>query len=317
MSLLCAILPALLFAGYFVADGFDIGAGLLLRRLGRDERGRRAVLTSIGPFFLGNEVWLVAVGGLLAAVLPLLKDRVLGGLYLLVVAGLLIWVVRDAALWFRSRRPSARWRRRWDGVLAGVSTLFAGFWGVLVGVLLAGAPPLAGRWVVAAGNGALWAAVMVLLFATHGAAFLAARLPEDLASRAADTAARLAGPAATLLAPAVVVQLLMTVPRQAGPLVATALLGLLAVAALRAAPRALSKGRHGRAGAASAFAVAAPALLVGVRLAADPATATADPATLSLLGGFLIVLVPLLGAMQWWMWRTFMGRVGAGTPVFF
>ncbi|MEU0564571.1 cytochrome d ubiquinol oxidase subunit II, partial [Nonomuraea sp. NPDC005983] len=210
MDLLWPILLGLLFAGYFVVDGFDIGSGLLLRRLGRSEYERRAVLTSIGPFFLGNEVWLVAVGGVLAGAFPLMKDHLLGGLYLLIVAGLLIWVVRDAAIWFRSRRPSPRWRSGWDAVLGGSSGVFAVFWGLLVGALLTGPPPLTDRWLTAGINAAVWAVAMVLVFTTHGAVFLAVRLPADLAVRAAATATRLSRPAAGLLALAALAQVLLS-----------------------------------------------------------------------------------------------------------
>ncbi|MFI6537341.1 cytochrome d ubiquinol oxidase subunit II [Nonomuraea sp. NPDC050547] len=317
MDLLWPILLGLLFAGYFVVDGFDIGAGLLLRRLGGGEYERRAVLTSIGPFFLGNEVWLVAVGGVLAGAFPLMKDHLLGGLYLLIVAGLLIWVVRDAAIWFRSRRPSPRWRAGWDAMLGGSSGVFAVFWGLLVGTLLTGPPPLTDRWLVAGINAAVWAVVMVLLFTTHGAVFLAARLPADLAARATATATRLSRPAAGLLALASLAQLAVPGPGGIATTVPVVLLGLLAAAALWAAPAALAKSRYGSAVALTSFAAAVPAVLASLRLAGGLSDVTADPATLSVLSGFLVILVPVLAAMQAWMWWTFRRRVHAGTVVFF
>ncbi|WP_157253564.1 cytochrome d ubiquinol oxidase subunit II [Nonomuraea typhae] len=316
MELLWPILLGLLFAGYFVVDGFDIGAGMLLRRLGGTEYERRVTLTSIGPFFLGNEVWLVAVGGVLAGAFPVMKDHLLGGLYLLIVAGLLIWVVRDAAIWFRSRRPSPRWRRGWDTMLTSSSWVFAVFWGLLVGTLLTGPPPLTGRWLVAGLDAALWAVVMVLLFATHGAAFLSVRYPASLAAGPAGLAVRLARPAAVLLGFASLVQLV--VPGSGfGTRVLMAALGVLAAAGLLAVPAVLSRSWYGAAVALTAFATASPAVTVGVRLAGSMSGVAADVATLRVLGGFLLVVVPVLAIMQTWMWWTFRRRVDAGTVVFF
>ncbi|GAA3517021.1 hypothetical protein FHR32_007135 [Streptosporangium album] len=206
MDLVWAVLLGLLFCGYFVVDGFDIGTGLLLRRVGRTEGERRALITAIGPFFLGNEVWLVAVGGVLAGAFPLVKDRALGGMYALVVAGLLVWVLRDVSIWFRSRRASPGWRAGWDRMLVATSAAFAAFWGLLTGAALAGLPPAgttAGAARLAGPYPLLWAAALVALVAAHGSVFLAVRLSGDLAKRAEAEAARLLRPAAGLLALAV------------------------------------------------------------------------------------------------------------------
>ena len=61
---------AFLWIGYFVLEGFDFGVGILLRVLGRDEPERRAVVTTIGPVWDGNEVWLITAGAMTFAAFP-------------------------------------------------------------------------------------------------------------------------------------------------------------------------------------------------------------------------------------------------------
>ncbi len=57
------VLIAVLWAGYFLLEGFDFGVGILLPVLGRDERERRLLINTIGPVWDGNEVWLLVAGG--------------------------------------------------------------------------------------------------------------------------------------------------------------------------------------------------------------------------------------------------------------
>ena len=55
-------LIAVLWIGYFVLEGFDFGVGILLPVLGKNEAERRALVTTLGPLWDGNEVWLVTAG---------------------------------------------------------------------------------------------------------------------------------------------------------------------------------------------------------------------------------------------------------------
>ncbi len=105
--------------------GADVGVGMLLPWLGRDQRERRLVIASFAPFFLGNEVWLVAAG-LVAGAFPGLEHRLLEELYPLVVVLLIGWVVRDMGLWLRGRVDAAAWRSVWDGAIVAGSQLGAG-----------------------------------------------------------------------------------------------------------------------------------------------------------------------------------------------
>ncbi|MDA0633261.1 cytochrome d ubiquinol oxidase subunit II, partial [Nonomuraea sp. MCN248] len=110
--------------GYLVLGGADIGVGMALPYLGRTPDERREVIAAIAPFFLGNEVWLVVTGGVLAGFFPMLEGELLAGNYPLVVALLLSWVTRDTGLWLRGRLPGRRWQGWWDGAIV------AGSWGL-------------------------------------------------------------------------------------------------------------------------------------------------------------------------------------------
>ncbi|MFG1707490.1 cytochrome d ubiquinol oxidase subunit II [Nonomuraea sp. M3C6] len=162
--------------GYLVLAGADIGVGLALPYLGRSAAERREVIAAIAPFFLGNEVWLVATAGVLAGLFPKLEGELLSGNHTLVVALLLAWVVRDMGLWLRGRVPGARWQAFWDGAIVAGSWGLALSWGTLLShVLLGSRGPLA----------ALPALLVAALFATHGLTFAALRLRGTLRARAA------------------------------------------------------------------------------------------------------------------------------------
>ncbi|MEU9507206.1 cytochrome d ubiquinol oxidase subunit II [Micromonospora sp. NPDC048170] len=318
MDLFFVLLLGLLLGGYLVLDGFDIGSGMLVRPLGRTEWERRAMITAFGPFLLGNEVWLVATGGVLFGAFPLLEGEVLGELRALVWPLLVVWVVRDAAVWSRSRLPGARWRGFWDTTLAVVSTVFAAGWGVVVANLMirlgdgGAAHPVYGWFSL------LWAVTMAVVFAGHGAVFLTARLPQVPAAAVAGTARRLLPAGAGLLAVATVVTVAAGVlPQRAGALVPVALAGFAAAAAPLGARVLLGRGRPGLALAATAGAVVGPLLMVATAGWVVVRDSAADPASLSVLGGVAAAVLPVIVLSQAWMWWVFRHRVDERSVVFF
>ncbi|MFC6675906.1 cytochrome d ubiquinol oxidase subunit II [Nonomuraea ferruginea] len=172
MELIWFAVFALLLAGYFALEGFDLGVGLLLPVLGRNRDDRDRMVAAIGPYVLANEVWLVAVAGTLFGVYPLLEGELLPAIYPLVVAMLLAWIVRDAGLWFRRRIGGARWRAFWDLMIV-LGSLWLSFgWGL---VIYAAATGFDGPLMHPLGL--LLGAAVTLLFAWHGRVFLGWRLP--------------------------------------------------------------------------------------------------------------------------------------------
>ncbi|MEU8356462.1 cytochrome d ubiquinol oxidase subunit II [Nonomuraea sp. NPDC048882] len=172
MEVIWFVVFALLLAGYFALEGFDLGVGLLLPVLGRTPANRDRMVAAVAPYVLANEVWLVAVAGTLFGVYPLLEHHVLFGLYPLVVAMLLCWVLRDAGLWFRRRLDGALWRGFWDGAIAFGSLGLSVGWGM---ILYAAATGFAASPVHPVGL--MLGVVVTLLFALHGWTFLGWRLP--------------------------------------------------------------------------------------------------------------------------------------------
>ncbi|MEU0572310.1 cytochrome d ubiquinol oxidase subunit II, partial [Nonomuraea sp. NPDC005983] len=147
--------------GYLVLAGADLGVGMLLPYLGRSPGERREVIAAIAPFFLGNEVWLVATAGVLAGLFPELESELLSGNYSVIVALLVAWVVRDMGLWLRGRVPAAAWQRCCDGAVVAGSWGLALSWGSLLSDVLVGID----------GPMSLLAALAVAtLFAAHGLA---------------------------------------------------------------------------------------------------------------------------------------------------
>ncbi|MEJ2433772.1 MAG: cytochrome d ubiquinol oxidase subunit II, partial [Pseudolabrys sp.] len=70
LNTLWFVLISVLFIGYFFLEGFDFGVGILLPFLGKDDTDRRIIINTIGPFWDGNEVWLITAGGAMFAAFP-------------------------------------------------------------------------------------------------------------------------------------------------------------------------------------------------------------------------------------------------------
>ncbi len=123
---------------FLVLEGFDFGVGLLGPLLGRDDHERGVVVRTVGPFWDGNEVWLVAAIGVTFAAFPDWYSALLAGLYLPMVALLLLLAGRGVALEFRGKGDGERWRRRCDGVLAGCSAGIVLVLGAVLAVMARG-----------------------------------------------------------------------------------------------------------------------------------------------------------------------------------
>jgi len=125
------ILVGVLFTGYAMLDGFDLGIGAL-HLFTRDDTERRTLLNAIGPVWDGNEVWLVTGGGALFAAFPNVYATVFSGFYLALILLLASLIFRAVAIEFRSKQPMRWWRQMWD-VGFSVGSLLSG---LLLGVAL-------------------------------------------------------------------------------------------------------------------------------------------------------------------------------------
>jgi cytochrome d ubiquinol oxidase subunit II len=139
-------LAALMLAIYVVLDGFDFGAGALHLWVARTDSERRQVLAAIGPFWDGNEVWLVAGGGVLFLAFPRVLASGLSGFYLGVIMLLWVLILRGIAIEFRSHLEDRMWRMFWDTTFAGASLLAPVLFGTVFGNLVRGVPLQADGW---------------------------------------------------------------------------------------------------------------------------------------------------------------------------
>jgi cytochrome d ubiquinol oxidase subunit II len=133
------VLVGVLFTGYAMLDGFDLGIGALHLFTKKDEE-RRIMINSIGPVWDGNEVWLVTGGGALFAAFPNVYATVFSGFYLAFILLLCALIFRAVAIEFRSKQPMRWWRQMWDIGFAGGSILSALLIGVAMGNIAWGIP---------------------------------------------------------------------------------------------------------------------------------------------------------------------------------
>src|ERR1700733_14173176 len=133
------ILVSVLFTGYAVLDGFDLGIGALHLFAKKDEE-RRILLNSIGPVWDGNEVWLVTGGGALFAAFPNVYATAFSGFYLALYLLLAALIFRAVAIEFRSKRPEKWWRQTWGVSFSAGSILSALLIGTTLGNLAWGVP---------------------------------------------------------------------------------------------------------------------------------------------------------------------------------
>ena len=176
------LLIAVLWIGYFILEGFDFGVGMLLPFVSRNEADRRAVLTTLGPVWDGNEVWLLVAGGATFAAFPEWYATLFSGFYLPLFLILISLIVRGVAFEYRSKYGKAQWRQRWDIAIFISSAIPALLWGVAFANIVRGVPlekSAAGNIEYVGGffnllnSYALLGGIVTLtVFLTHGAVFL-------------------------------------------------------------------------------------------------------------------------------------------------
>ena len=134
------IAVALMFAVYLVLDGFDLGVGMIYAYVARTDVDRRIALTAIGPVWNGNEVWLIAGGGLLFFAFPKAFASGFSGFYLALILVLWLLMLRGLAIELRSHLDHPLWRPIWDVTFTIASGCLAIVFGTALGDLVRGVP---------------------------------------------------------------------------------------------------------------------------------------------------------------------------------
>lgn len=326
LNILWFILITVLFVGFFFLEGFDYGVGALIPVLGKDDDERRVVLNTIGPFWDGNEVWLITAGGAMFAAFPHVYATMFSGFYLALFLILLTLILRATGIEFRSLKPSAAWRKNWDMVIAISSILSAILWGVAVSNLVIGVPidenmQYAGSFFTLLRPFCLLGGVMMaLIFLYHGACYIMLKAGDDAVLTRAQALAEKLGPVMIVVTVAWVVWAFFA------STMFSSVLALIAVA-LAAVSMILSflftkKKASGKAfifiGLAIAFCVAGvfagmfPNIMISTL---DPAysldiyNAASSPKTLSFMTKVAFTMVPIVLAYQIWSFYVFRSRV--------
>jgi cytochrome bd ubiquinol oxidase subunit II len=192
------ILVAVLWIGFFVLEGFDLGVGVLHAVLGRTEAERRAAINTIGPFWDGNEVWLIVAAAGMFAAFPGWYATMFSGFYLLLVILLAGLIVRGVSFEFRGKADHTRWRGAWDVSMTVGSLIVAAGLGIALGNLLRGVPidknqEFTGSvWDLLQPYALFTGLTVLLLCLVHGSTFLALTTQGDIRTRARRSAVWLA-----------------------------------------------------------------------------------------------------------------------------
>lgn len=318
------VLIAVLWLGYLVLEGFDYGVAMLLPVLGKKDEDRRVMINTIGPVWDGNEVWLLTAGGATFAAFPGWYATLFSGLYLplfLVLAGL---IIRGIAFEYRAKRPETTWKNRLDWCATIGSFIVSLVWGVGFANFVVGLPVdanhiyVGGFWALFGPFQLIGGVLAVLLFATHGAIFIALKTLGSIREDARNLAIRLA-----LITLGVLAVFLIWQNAAWGTGVTGWILAALALAGMAGAWVAAKADREGFAFLGTTVATLMLFLGIFVRMypnlgfdnsltqgnPLDIVTASSTPMTLQIMTIAAIVFVPIVLAYQAWSYWVFRKRI--------
>ncbi len=186
METIWFLLWGILWAAYFMLDGFDLGVGILFPFLGKKESDRKKMAKAIGPFWDGNEVWLVTAGGVTFAAFPGAYATMFSALYSPLMLILFALILRGAGLAMREEMESKPQRAFWDRMFFAGSFVAALLFGVTFANLFQGIPIDAEG--VFQGNlftllnpyGLVGGLMFLTFFILHGAVWLAFKTEDEL-----------------------------------------------------------------------------------------------------------------------------------------
>jgi cytochrome d ubiquinol oxidase subunit II len=327
------ILISVLFIGFFFLEGFDYGVGILLPFLGKDDIDRRLIINTIGPFWDGNEVWLITAGGAMFAAFPNWYATMFSGFYLPLVFMLLALIVRGVAFEFRSKDKRPAWRHLWDWMLFVGSFVPALLWGVAFGNLIHGVPIdanmqyVGGFWNLLNPYALSGGLASLAAFTLHGAVFLGLRTQGEMSGRANRAARRLWLPTVVVVFAFVIAGYFATdmftrLGLDPGPI------PLAAGVALLAAGWFIRQRQHGWAFVMTGLTIILSSITVAVGLyprvmvsSLNPDwsltihNASSSPYTLRVMTIIALIFVPIVLAYQGWSYWVFRQRLRREDPL--
>jgi len=326
------ILWGVLWAAYFILDGFDLGIGSLSPVIARNEGEKQIVHGSIWPYWDGNEVWLITAGGVTFAAFPTTYAVMFSSLYGALMLILFSLIIRGVSVEFRSKTDSEKLKKWCDrGIFLG-SFLPALLFGVAFANIFQGVP-IDGEGIfhgtlltLLNPYGLAGGVLFVLLFLLHGSLWLAVKTEGDVYDKAAALSpklwsALLVAASGFLIFTAFATDLYknyLSVP-------VLFLIPMAAVGALLLTRFFIGKGRWLTAWSCSALTIAFVTFFgIGGLFpnlfpsSLDPAysltafNSSSSPLTLKIMLGVAGVMVPIVIAYQVWAYMFFRDKVKEG-----
>ena len=319
------VIIAIFWIGFFVLEGFDFGVGMLHTIVGRTDSERKLALSTIGPWWDGNEVWLVVAGAGMFAAFPAWYATMFSALYLALLLVLVALMARGVAFEFKDKSENPRWRSTWRWSMTIGCLLIPLLLGVGLGDLLNGLPidsshEYTGDFFDLLTPYGLWTGLTLLaLCLLHGATFLKLRTTDLLRERARAVARPLGWAAIAF----VVGWVIWTRSVAGGPDVPQPVEILALIAVIFAARLAMSD-HDGLAFACSAVAIAALIGSIFIDLYPNVMVSSTDAAynltvnnaasghyALTVMTVVAVIFFPLVLVYQGWSFHVFRGRLQA------
>jgi cytochrome d ubiquinol oxidase subunit II len=321
----------LLWAVFFITDGFDLGIGTLYPFMGKSEEDKRVMINAMGPLWDGNQVWLLTAGGVTFAAFPMVYAVMFSSLYSALMLILFALIVRGVSFEFRKKIDSPAWRRVWDTCIFLGSFLPALLFGVAFANIFRGLPIDADGiyrgtlFTLLNPYGLLGGALFVLLFLVHGSIWLSLKAGGDLHLRVVATA-KLLWPLLLVVAVIFLGASAAATDLYANYLAHPALFAviLLTVAALLGTRIFLARRAYFKAWFASAATIVGATFYGVVGLfpamfpsSIDPAysqtafNASSSPLTLKIMLVVALLFVPLVLIYQVWAYNLFRHKITA------
>ncbi|MFZ5573036.1 MAG: cytochrome d ubiquinol oxidase subunit II [Thermodesulfobacteriota bacterium] len=321
----------LLWAVFFITDGFDLGVGTLYPFLGKNDQEKRIMINSLGPLWDGNEVWLITAGGVTFAAFPTVYAVMFSSLYSALMLILFALILRGVSFEFRGKVANPAWRKLWDTAIFIGSFTPALLFGVAFANIFQGIPvdkegvyhgtllTLLNPYGLAGGL------LFLLLFLQHGALWLTIRTEGELQERSRKTAGML-WPVLTAAAVLFLTLTWFSTKLYDNYLAHPVLFGipLIAVVALLAVRLLLAREAYFKAWLASALTIVActffgvtglfPNLFpssLNPEFSLTAYNASSSPLTLTIMLVVVAIFIPIVLIYQIWAYRLFTGKVTA------
>ena len=182
----------LLWAMYFMTDGFDLGIGTLYPFLGKSNEDKQTMINAMGPLWDGNEVWLLTAGGVTFAAFPLVYSVMFSSLYTALMLILFALIIRGVSFEFRNKIKHPAWMKVWDtcifiGSVAPAILFGVAFANIFRGIPINGEGLFQGNlFTLLNPYGLLGGVLFLMLFVQHGANWIIIKSEGDLQQRAID-----------------------------------------------------------------------------------------------------------------------------------